>query len=171
MSIEQNRKTVYISTPFDDKIADCNERLNKTYIYYGREGESKKEMQYKQDQNAGSYSKSNMAERAVSKSSHAYRNSTWDLVDASKENEKVIAETEDEYLPQEMRSMNTQQRKDYVAKKSVERGAIQSEIQTLNKKRLEYIASTTPKENEATMLDAAMIRAIKEQAKLKNLKW
>lgn len=171
MSIEQNRKTVYIATPYDDKIADCNERLNKTYIYYGPEGESKKEMQYRQDENAGSYSQSNKVERAVSKSSHAYKNSTWDLVDAAKDNEKVISETEEQYLPQEMKGLNTQQRKDYVSRKSTERAAIQNEIQTLNKKRLEYIASNTPKEEQATMLDAAMIRAIKAQAKLKNLKW
>ncbi len=171
MSIEQNRKTVYISTPHDDKIAECNERLNRTYIYYGREGESKKEMQYKQDQNAGSYSQSNAVERAVSKSSHAYRNSTWDLVDAAKDNEKVVAETEEAYLPQEMKGMSVQQRKDYVATKSVERNSIQSEIQSLNKKRMEYITANTPTENQDTMLDAAMIRAIKEQARLKNLKW
>jgi len=171
MSIEQNRKTVYISTPYDDKITECNDRLNRTYIYYGQEGESKKEMQYKQDQNAGSYSKSNMAERAVSKSSHAYRNSTWDLVDAAEENEKAIAEAKDEYLPQEMKGMNTQQRKAYVDKKSAERKIIQSEIQSLNKKRLEYITANTPKENAESSLDAAMICAIKEQARLKNLKW
>ena len=171
MSIEQNRKTVYIPTPYDDRIAECNERLNKTYIYYGREGEAKKEMQYRQDQNAGSYSKSNIAERAVSKSSHAYKNSTWDLVDAAEENEKVITETDDKYLPQEMKGMSPVQRKDYVSQKTEERKAIQQEIQTLNKKRVDYISANTPKESEQSMLDAAMIKAIKEQARLKKLEW
>ena len=171
MSIEQNRKTVYIPTPYDDRISECNERLNRTYIYYGRDGESKKEMQSRQDRNAGSYSQSNVAERAVSKSSHAYKNSTWDLVDAAQDNEKVIAETEEEYLPQEMKGMSVEKRKEYVALKAEERKAIQQEIQLLNKKRMEYIAANTPKENQNASLDAAMIRAIKEQARVKNLKW
>jgi hypothetical protein len=171
MSIEQNRKTVYIPTPYDDRIAECNERLNKTYIYYGREGESKKEQQYRQDKNASSYSRSNEVERAVSKSSHAYENSTWDLVDASKNNQKAIAEADEQYLPEEMRGMNTQQRKDFVARKSAERASIQNEIQVLNKKRQEYIATNSQTASESNTLDAAMIRAIKQQAELKNLKW
>ena len=32
MAIDQDRKTVYIPTPYDDKIATLNERLNDTYI-------------------------------------------------------------------------------------------------------------------------------------------
>jgi hypothetical protein len=171
MSIEQNRKTVYIPTPYDDRIANCNDRLNKTYVHYGRDGEAKKEMQYRQDQNAGSYSKSNMAERAVSKSSHAYKNSSWDLVDAAEENEKVITETDDKYLPDEMKGMSAAQRKNYVAQKAEERKVIQLEIQSLNKKRMEYITANTSKGNEQSMLDGALIKAIREQASLKNLKW
>ncbi len=105
MSIEQDRKTVYVPTPYDDRIAELNDRLNDTYIYYGRSGYSKKENQIAQDKNAESYSKSNKVERAVSKSSHVYDNSSWDLVDASKDNEKVISEAKDEELPKEMRGM------------------------------------------------------------------
>ncbi|WP_420581524.1 vWA domain-containing protein [Reichenbachiella sp.] len=52
MSIEQNQKTVYVQTPYDDKIDQLNNELNKTYIYYGSKGKSKKEMQMRQDQNA-----------------------------------------------------------------------------------------------------------------------
>ena len=131
----------------------------------------KKEQQSVQDENAGSYSRSNKVERAVSKSSHAYVNSTWDLVDAARYNEKVITETKEEDLPAEMKGMNTQQRKDYVKKKAEERQVIQVEIQSLNKIRREYIAAHTSKEDEKSMLDGAMIQAIREQAKTKNLVW
>ena len=171
MSIEQNSKTVYIPTPYDDKIAECNERLNKTYVYYGKGGEAKKEMQSRQDANAGSYSQSNMAERAVSKSSHAYKNSTWDLVDASKDDDEAISKADDAYLPVEMKGMSVNERKTYIAEKATERESIQKEIQALNVKRLEYIATNTPKETNDAMLDAAMINAIKTQAKQKDLKW
>jgi len=171
MSIETNRKTVYIATPYDDKIADCNDRLNKTYIYYGSQGRSKKEAQVTQDNNAASYGQSNKVERAVSKSSRVYDNKSWDLVDAAKDSDKAIAEADEETLPAEMKGMNTQQRKNYVDAKAKERAAIQTEIQTLNKKRQEYITANTPKDSEEGSLDAAMLRAIRAQAKMKNLKW
>lgn len=171
MSIEQNRRTVYIATPYDKQIDACNERLNKTYIYYGASGERKKEAQATQDRNAESYGFSNKVERAISKSSHAYQNSSWDLVDAAKEDESVIAATPPAQLPAEMQSMSTAERKDYVAQKSGERAKIQKEIQELNKSRQAYIASHSSPEDEDKMLDAAMIKAIREIARTKDLTW
>jgi len=171
MSIAQNSRTVYIPTPYDDRIEECNERLNKTYLYYGRTGASKKEAQAVQDQNAASYGQENKVERAVSKSSHAYNNSSWDLVDAAKDDAKIIVQAKEEELPAEMKGMSAEQRKAYVNQKAEERRKIQAEIQELNKKRQVYLAEHTPKEAQDKMLDAAMIKAIKEQAKTKNLRW
>jgi hypothetical protein len=171
MSIEQDRKTVYIQTPYDTKIDALNDQLNTTYIYYGTQGESKKEKQHEQDRNAESYGQANKVERAISKSSHVYKNSTWDLVDAAKENEKVVTEAKDSDLPKEMKGMTIDQRKAYIKTKSDERKRIQSEIQSLSVKRQQYIQSNTPKASEASMLDAAMTKAVKSQAKAKNLAW
>lgn len=171
MSIEQNRKTVYIPTPYDSKIDACNDRLNKTYIYYGVSGAQKKEAQAAQDRNAESYGMANKAERAVSKSSHAYNNSSWDLVDAAKEDEGVVSAVPSGQLPSEMQGMSADQRKAYVQQKAVERKKIQDEIQELNKQRQAYIASHRPKGNEDSMLDVAMINAVREQAKGKGLVW
>lgn len=171
ISIEQNQKTVYIPTPYDAQIDQCNERLNNTYIYYGKSGSHKKEMQATQDKNAESYGQANKVERAISKSSHAYKNSTWDMVDASREDEKVITETKAEDLPSEMKGMSAEQRKTFVKQKSEERRKIQRKIQELNKKRQEYIAAHTPQESKDAMLDAAMIKSIKEKARTKRLVW
>jgi von Willebrand factor type A domain len=169
MSIEQNRKTVYIATPYDERISALNEKLNNTYVYYGNSGASKKEMQATQDSNAETYGQANKVERAVSKSSHAYRNSSWDLVDASKENEEIIAKAKDDELPKEMKGMSVPQREAFVKEKAEDRAKIQGEIQSLSKKRQEYIATNTPKEVSDASLDAAMIKAVKEKAKQKNL--
>lgn len=171
MSIQQDRKTVYIKTPYDAEIEALNDRLNSTYVYYGREGARKKEMQRVQDENAASYGQSNKVERAVSKSSHAYKNSSWDLVDATKDDAKVLEETEKEYLPQEMRTMSLDERKVYITQKASERAAIQKNIQDLQKKRRDYIAAQSSTEDNTTMLDAAMINAVKQKAKMKNLSW
>ena len=124
-----------------------------------------------QDNNAASYGLANVAERSFCKSSHAYKNSSWDLVDAAKDNEKVITETKSDALPTEMRTMSIVQRKVYIKQKSDERTKIQVEIQSLNKKRQEYIFKNTPQSSEDKMLDASMMKAIKEQGSAKNLKW
>jgi hypothetical protein len=171
MSIEQNSKTVYVPTPYDDQIAALNDKLNATYVYYGASGEYKKEQQIVQDKNAASYGSANIAERSFCKSSHAYKNSSWDLVDAAKDNEKVITETRSDDLPTEMRSMSIEQRKVYIKQKSGERTRIQAEIQSLNKKRQDYIYKNTSQSSKDKMLDASMMKAIKEQGKAKNLKW
>src|SRR5258706_372684 len=171
MSIEQNNKTVYVPTPYDDQIGGLNDKLNTTYVYYGASGEYRKEQQILQDKNAASYGLANMAERSFCKSSHAYRNSSWDLVDAAKDNEKVITEIKSDDLPTEMRAMSIAQRKVYIKQKSEERTKIQVEIQSLNKNRQEYIFKNTPQSSKDKMLDASMMKAIKEQGSAKNLKW
>ncbi|HEX8675962.1 MAG TPA: hypothetical protein VF700_02015 [Segetibacter sp.] len=171
MSIEQNSKTVYVPTPYDDQIAALNDRLNATYVYYGASGESRKDQQIVQDKNAASYGLANVAERSFCKSSHAYKNASWDLVDAAKDNDKVITETKTDDLPTEMRTMSIEQRKVYIGQKSEERTNIQAGIQSLNKKRQEYIYKNTSQSSKDKMLDASMMKAIKEQGKAKNLKW
>ena len=170
MSIDQNNKTAYVPTPYDERIAALNDNLNATYVYYGESGEERKEQQIVQDKNAASYGAANIAERSFCKSSYAYKNSSWDLVDAAKDNEKIITETKSQDLPTEMRSMSMEQRKAYIRQKSEERTKIQAEIQALNKKRQDYIYKT-PQGSKEKMLDASMMKAIKEQGRAKNLKW
>lgn len=170
-SIEQNNETVYVSTPYDAEIAALNDKLNGTYVYYGAIGKYKKEQQLLQDKHAARYGLANMAERSFCKSSHAYKNSSWDLVDAAKDNEKAIADAKSEDLPEEMRTMTLAQRKTYISQKAEERIKIQSEIQSLNEKRLEYILKNTPEGSQDLMLDASIMKAIREQGRAKNLKW
>lgn len=171
MSIDHNRKTVYIPSPYDDKIAELNDRLNSTYVYYGRSGQSKKESQLAQDDNAAQYGQANKVERALSKSSHAYKNSTWDLVDAAKENDKAVEEAEEAYLPKEMKSMTVEQRKSYVVQKAHEREQVQKELQSLNEKRSKYLAEHAREQSGQQSLDEVMFRSIHEKGKEKNLRW
>lgn len=169
MSIEQNRKTVYVKTPYDDKIDRLNEEMNKTYIYYGAQGRSKKEKQVAQDANAASYSQANKVKRAISKSSHAYKNSSWDLVDAYEDNEEVLESVEKEYLPAPMQDMSTEEQKGYVKALTKKRESIKADIQSLSVKRKQYIANHKPAKATENTLDQAMINAIKEVGKSKQL--
>ncbi|MDN4165062.1 hypothetical protein QWY31_06085 [Cytophagales bacterium LB-30] len=170
MSIDSDRKTVFISTPYDDKIAQLNQQLNNTYVYYGKEGVSKKSKQIEQDRNAGAVSEAAAVDRAVSKSSYAYKNESWDLVDAVASDAEVLEEIVVEELPAELKDLDKEARKKYVEDKSKERAKIQKEIQALNSQRQAYIDAQKPEE-EAASLDAALLKAIHSQGKQKQLKW
>lgn len=164
-SIEQNRKTVYIESPYDRKIAELNVLLNDTYIPYGRLGYEKKENQVAQDENARSYGSVNYVKRAVSKSSHVYDNKSWDLVDASKETDFEIEDISKVDLPAEMQSMNDEQKIKYIEQKSKERAELSNQIQELNTKRDAYVAEQHKTANNENMLDNAILTSLKTQAK------
>ena len=170
MSINHNQQTVHISTPYDDVILQLNIKLNKTYVYYGESGKRKMEVQQQQDSNASGYSKANAVSRTVTKGSHLYKNSTWDLVDAEEEVEDFSFETlKEEELPDNLKGKSSKEIKIYVEAKRKERVEIQNEIASLNKKRKNYIENLNQENSNA--LESAMINAIKKQAKKKNYTW
>jgi hypothetical protein len=173
MCINHNEAVVHVATPFDNEIIKLNNELNKTYIAYGSKGMEKKERQAVQDANAAVYSQANVAERAVSKSSKAYKNDDWDAVDRFKDNDKALAELKEEELPAEMKGMNATQRKEYVDKKAKERETIQTKIREVNENREKYIADERKKQSgeSKNTLDEAMLGAVREQATKKNYKF
>ena len=169
LAIDHNQRTVHIASPYDDAILELNIRLNKTYIAYGKRGNDKAIMQMTQDSEAESYSKANAVGRTISKSSHFYKNSKWDLVDALEEKVVEVEELDDSALPDTLRGKSTTEIKAYVTKKSKERLQIQKEIQELHAKRKAYVA--TKQEGKNNALENAMIQTIKTQAKKKNYQW
>ncbi len=163
INIDHNQKVAYIVTPYDDEIYKLNDLLNDTYIGYGSYGKKKIVIQREQDRNARSYSKANAVERAVTKSSGAYQNANWDLVDAYEEDAEIIEELKDEQLPKELHGKSEKEIETYVKKKKAEREEIENKIQELQKKRTSYITKnqTTNKNNS---LDDAIIKAVKKEA-------
>lgn len=168
MSINQDCKTVYISSPYDDRIAELNTKLNKTYISYGSLGRQKKQNQEMQDANAESISRVNAVKRSVSKASHVYKNESWDLVDASEQEDFEIDKVKEAELPAEMKGMNDQEKVKYIEAKKKEREQIQKEILELNNKREQYVRKQQAESAQENVLDDAMLKSIKSQAKSKN---
>lgn len=169
MAINHNRATVHIASPYDDEILILNQKLNKTYVAYGRKGEQKMALQAEQDMNASGYSKANAVKRTVSKSSHLYKNKSWDLVDAVELEEINIEDISNEELPSELKGKTKSEIKSYVSKKSKERETIQNKIKELNNKRKDYVLKH--KKENTNGLENAMTKAIKEQAKKKKYTW
>lgn len=169
MAINHNKATVHVASPYDDAILQLNIKLNKTYVAYGRKGKQKRMMQAEQDMNASSYSKANAVSRTVSKSSHLYKNSMWDLVDAVAEDKVEVEDLEEEALPKALQNKTSEEIKVYISNMQKEREAIQNKIQELNKKRKAYISEKQAKTENG--LENAMTKAIKTQAKKKKYTW
>ncbi len=168
-AIDHNKETQHIVSPYDDLILQLNIRLNGTYIPYGTQGREKVALQYEQDDNAAGYSKANAVSRTVSKGSHLYKNSSWDLVDAEEESDFSYSELKKDKLPENLRNKSTTEIKEYVGLKKEERNKIQDEIASLNKKRRDFISSES--KNKGNGLESAMITALRSQAKKKNYTW
>jgi len=170
MVIDHNETIVHITSPYDDIIIQLNNQLNDTYIYYGTQGRSKMQLQATQDGNAAELDEVVAVKRAVSKSSRIYKNATWDLVDAEKEEGFSYSKLDKKSLPKNLKDKSSEELKKYVAQQRKKRTEIQQKINTLNTKRNNFVADKR-KENNTKSIDKAMINAIKKQAKAKNYAW
>ncbi|HSD13781.1 MAG TPA: vWA domain-containing protein [Flavobacterium sp.] len=166
-NIDSNRAVLYIATPYDVRISECNAKINETYISYGSKGAEKKRNQEMQDSNAKGVSSANYAERAVSKSKAAYKNHSWDLVDKVKDDEKAIDKLKKEELPKELQNKSAAEIKVYVDKKAKEREVIQKEIGELAEKRQAYIDAEMKKSNAQDDLGGAINSSVIAFAKTK----
>lgn len=169
MAINHNQATVHIASPYDDKILELNEKLNKTYVSYGKRGKAKIELQAEQDSNARGYNKANAVNRTVSKSSRLYKNSSWDLVDAEEEKSFSYDDLKDSQLPEELKGKSKDEIKSYIEKKRKEREQLQQKIAELNIKRRDFVAKNSKETNNG--LENALLKAIKAQAQQKNYRW
>lgn len=168
-NINANAVTRQIKTPFDAEIILCNDKLNETYISYGRIGKEKKMNQLMQDMNANTISSANYTERAVSKAKSAYKNTSWDLVDKMKEDKNILLTIQKEELPEELKTKSPEEIKSLLTQKEQERASIQKEISKLAVKRKEYIEEVLKKESNSKTDDLgdAITASILSVAKVK----
>jgi len=173
LNIDHDAQIVHIDSPYDKDISALNSKLNDTYVPYGSQGSVKKQKQLTQDANAQSLGYANSTKRIMSKGSKVYKNTSWDLVDASKEKGFKISDVKNSTLPKEMQTMNTEQKKAYVDKKRKERESIKLKIKGLGVKRDKYVANEKLKsiENSSNQFDDAIISSIVEQAESKAFKF
>ena len=158
---------VTIQTPQDKALVELNQKLNGTYIPFGKRGaEGKDKLEEADRKTAGAGAAPSVAARATAKASAVYNNAAWDLVDASKEKEFDLKNVKAEELPAEMQKMTPEERKAYVEKKQAERAAIQKEIAQVSVERQKYIDAEMKKQNLTAdqSFDAAVRRTIQEQA-------
>jgi hypothetical protein len=167
-NINQDAKVEDIPTPYDSTIYTLNEKLNKTYIYYGAAGLQGKQMQENMDVANSNLSPSAGLKRAVAKGNGGlYKNGSWDLVDAVQADSTVVSRVEMKTLPDNLKNKSRAQLQKYVSDKQKERGQIQKEIQRVNNQRDAFLVKERSKRattNTAT-LETEIEKIIKEQVK------
>jgi hypothetical protein len=126
-------------------------------------------MQMEQDANAAGYSKANAVSRTVTKGSHLYKNSTWDLVDAEEEKDFSYDNLKKEDLPENLKNKSKDDIKIFITQQRNERERIQVEIAKLNEQRRKFIEAN--KSEASNGLESAMVQAIKKQASKKSYTW
>lgn len=168
-SIDQNRGTVTVSTPYDDDLVRLGAELNTTYVAYGRRGQQAAENQREQDSNAARMGSAVAAQRARAKASSVYRNDKWDLVDASKKKDFKLEEVDEEQLPEKMQKMSPEERKAHIEEMTERRRKLQEKIAELSAKRRAHVESEMEKKSlsEDKSFDRAVRAAVREQAEAK----
>ncbi len=165
-SIDQTGGMVAIATPYDDKLAELNSRLVGTAIGYGK--------------GAGEVHAKVAASRGMSKEVAADRAGFFGLMGGGKAvsgegdlgrdvaTGKVdVATAPAASLPVEMQSMTPEGRRKYVEEKNLERGHIADEINSLAKKRNEFMKAKAPKDS----FDGRVEDTVKAQAASVGLKY
>ncbi len=165
MNINTDEKVIHVPTPWDDKVIQLNQLLNKTYIGYGRTGALKKERQMQEDANAASYSRSNAAQRSLSKSKGSYKNKEWDLVDAAEDDTKFYENVKEEELPAEFKGKSKEEIKKMIDALAKQRAEIQKELREIEKKMEVFVAAERKKSTTTSKtLDNVLIQTVVEQA-------
>jgi len=117
-----------------------------------------------QDQNAASMGQKFQINRLFSKSSQAYKNESWDLVDAYEADKEKILAAPVAQLPEEIRDLDENGRAVFIEEKSAERKQVQSEIKDLEEKREAFVAEKRKEMAETKTLDNVMVSAVRKQA-------
>ncbi|MBK8565667.1 MAG: VWA domain-containing protein [Saprospiraceae bacterium] len=160
--INQDQRTVYIQTPYDDQINALNAQLNDTYIPMGQKGKSKKDNQYAQDTNAAAYDKANAAERSAFKSSKNYKAEDWDLVDAYKKDKKVVENRAE--MPDSLRNLSIEEMEAKIQAITARREAVQQQMQQLDAQRRQYIEQQQSQQLSKDDLGNTILQSLRKQA-------
>ncbi|GAA5138325.1 hypothetical protein GCM10023213_16910 [Prosthecobacter algae] len=172
LTIDQDKAIVHIEAPQDKEITRLSIELNKTYIIYGKDGARGAANMSAQDNNASAYKKEGAeVQRALTKASSNYSNTGWDLVDANKKAGLKLEKIKEDDLPAELKSLKADERQAYLDQKATEREKIQAQIKKLNEDRQQYVTEKSRENGKEDTLDKAIVKAVREQAAKKEIKF
>ena len=179
LNINQDRKVVQIKCPQDKIIIELNQKLNKTYLWFGEQGarERFRSNQKRQDENSDRAADAGYGggrlQRAWAKSSSSYDNRGRDLVDSYEGDVEGLKKLDDKVLPDAMQKMTEAERAAHLAAMAKSRAEIKAKIAKMSKERQAYIAAEQKKlannAEEKTLCDV-MTQSVREQLKKSGFK-
>ena len=172
-NINADAKPEDIPTPYDSTLITLNYKLNRTYIYYGKEGRRGEELQRKMDtSNASLKSQASMMRISAKAAKNVYKNESWDLVDAKNDDKQILEKIDFKTLPDSLKNKNKEQLDAIITEKSNERASIQKEIQAVSAKRAVYINEEKARKasSNTQTLETEVEKIIREQVKKFNMK-
>lgn len=172
--IDLSGGVVSVATPYDAELAKLNGDLNKTFLAFGAVGKDKEKCMEEQDEAAkgagpAAAPQDAIAQRASCKAGKLYRSDDWDLVEASKQEGFKLEDVKDADLPEAMRGMTLEQKKEHIAKMAAEREKVKARIQELAAQRDGFIKTEIEKNslNADAGFDAVVKKAVREEAEKK----
>ena len=171
-NINHNAKLEEIPTPYDSTIFTLNEQLNGTYIAYGYAGKDAYLAQTKVDKLNYSMSKSAAVKRVEVKGKKSlYKNTHWDVVDASEQDKDFLNKVDLKTLPDSLQNRSRDDIKKIVGAKKFQRDSIQTEIGKLSAQRETFIKTEKAKRTSTSVatLETEIEKIVRKQAALYNM--
>ena len=170
-NIDQNAKEEYIPSPYDNMITSLNEKINKTYVYYGEDGEEGYIGMRRFDtipvHDANDISK--IMQYKVVKADGRFRNDgRWDLVTAYEKDSTGRLKYDKNTLADSLKNKSTEEINKIIKAKAGERNQIRSQMSETARKRDRYIDSVKSRRDKAApqTLESEIEKIIKRQITL-----
>lgn len=174
-TIDQQAKPLFIPSPYDDSIIVLKEKLDETFLVYGKQG-----LKYYYDMNRFDTAMTmdvndpnKIISYVVTKASNKFYNySAWDLVTAAEKNPAILDTVDVETLDEKLRGKDRSEIKAIVLQAQAKKVLIQSAIRDLYLKKEAYTKKEFERlklENPQT-LEAEMEKIIRKQLERSNMR-
>lgn len=173
--VEQSGNAVAITTPYDKKLVELSNKLDKTRLFYGNDEEKAKQASKmaatdKLHKEASTEAQARRATFNTSKSGKTNFLGDNELVDAVASGRVKLSTLPKKSLPDSLQVMSPAAQEEFVGKTKKERGELESEIKQLAEQRNDYLRQKVVAEGgKKDSLDTKLYGAISEQAKEKGL--
>ena len=168
--VENNGNAIAIETPFDKKLAEINDTLESTRLFYGdaaakAEKREKESVSRKLKANLSNSALARRAEYNATTSGKANLLGKNDLVDAITSGSVALDEIAEEEMPARFQAMAPAQRKQEIKDIAEKRQNLMAQLKTLSRSRSQFIETELAKSDSTEdSLDNKLFETVKSQA-------
>ena len=176
-NVAQNNAHVAVATPFDKKIAEISEELDRSRVFYGSKADK-----VKQELKVGASKKLHEIASVASRAKRALFNASESGASNFTGDKELVADIAagtvalediaEAELPEAIRNLPIEERESELRRQSEKRDALKAQITLLAKKREDYVATEVAKEKDLDeSLDHQIFETVAEQTKSKGMRY